>query len=137
MGLQGLYLNQWTLNIDPTQDVSSAVPVWIHLPHLRLRCWSSKSLELIGNALGKYIEREKKKDQYSCMQICVEVDLVIGIPEAIKIVVAYWTHVQELDYEKISFKCNYFHNYGHFSRNCKKKVEEEAGKMKGEQWMKV
>jgi hypothetical protein len=67
----------------------------------------------------------------------VEVDLEIGLPEAIKITVADWTHVQELDYEQLPFKCRYCHNYGHFTRNCKKKAEEEAKKMKGEQWMKV
>jgi hypothetical protein len=67
----------------------------------------------------------------------MEVDLEIGLPEAIKITVADWTHVQELDYEKLPFKCRYCHSYGHFARNYKKKVEEEAEKMKGEQWTKV
>jgi hypothetical protein len=67
MGPQGLYLNQWTPDFDPAQDVSSAVPVWVHLPHLPLHCWSPKSLESIGNALGKYIDREERKDQYSCV----------------------------------------------------------------------
>ena len=29
MGPYGLYLNQWTLDFDLTQDVPSAVPVWV------------------------------------------------------------------------------------------------------------
>lgn len=34
MGPQGLYLNKWTPDFDPTQDVPSAVPVWVRLPQL-------------------------------------------------------------------------------------------------------
>jgi hypothetical protein len=82
MGPQGLYLNQWTLYFDPAQDVPSAVLVWVRLPHLSLHCWSLKSLEAIGNDLGKYIGRAERKDQYSCARICMEVDLEIGLPEA-------------------------------------------------------
>jgi hypothetical protein len=62
MGPQGLYLNQWMSDFDPTQDVPSVVPVWVRLPHLPLHCWSPKSLEAIGNALGKYIDRAERND---------------------------------------------------------------------------
>lgn len=40
LGPQSLYLNKWTLDFDPAQDVPSIVPVWVHLPHLPLHCWS-------------------------------------------------------------------------------------------------
>ena len=85
MGPQGLYLNKWTLDFDPTQDVPSAVPVWVRLPHRPLHCWNSESLEAIGNKLGIYIGRVERKEQYSCARICVEVDLEIGLPEAIRL----------------------------------------------------
>lgn len=75
MGPQGLYLNKWSPDFDPTQDVPKAVPVWVRLPHLPLHCWSQKSLQSIGNALGIYIDQVPRKDQYSCVRICVEVDL--------------------------------------------------------------
>ena len=61
MGPQGLYLNKWTLDFDPTQDVPSVVPVWARLPHLPLHCWNSESLEAIGNTLGNYIDRAEIK----------------------------------------------------------------------------
>ena len=77
------------------------------------------------------------KDQYSCTRICVEVDLEIGLPEAIKLIVEDWSHVQELDYEQPPFKCRHCHGYGHFVRHCKKKVEDESEKSKGDQWTKV
>eukprot|EP00253_Pinus_taeda_P007342 PITA_07342 len=57
MGPQGLYLNQWNPDFDPSQDVPSAVPVWVRLPHLPLHCWNQKSFQTIGNALGKYIDQ--------------------------------------------------------------------------------
>jgi hypothetical protein len=104
MGPQGLCLNQWTSDFDPAQDVPSAVLVWVRLPHMSLHCWSLKSLEAIGNALGKYIDKAERKDQYSCAHICMEMDLEIGLSEAINITVADWTQVQELYYEQLPFK---------------------------------
>ena len=103
------------------------------LPHLPLLYWNHKSLQIIGNSLGKYIDQAARKDQYSCARICVEVDLEEGLLEAIKLTVARWSDIQELDYEKIHFKCTHYHGYGHFARYCKKKAEEQSDKSKGEQ----
>ena len=75
---------------------------------------------------------DERREQYSRARICVEVDLEVGIPEVIKLTVAYWSHVQELDSEQLPFKCRHCHGYGHFARSCKKKTEEEADKEKGE-----
>ena len=115
MGPQGLYLNKWTPDFDPSQDVSSDVPIWVRLPHLPLHCWNLESLEIIGNNLGKFIDRDERKYQYACTRICVEVDLEIGLPKAIQLIVAEWSYIQELDYEKILFKCWFFHGYGNFA----------------------
>ena len=93
MGPQGLYLNKWTLDFDPSQDVPSTVPIWVRLPHLPLHCWNSDSLEAIGNTLGKYIDKADQKDQFSYARICVEVDLEIGLPEVINLTVAEWSHI--------------------------------------------
>ena len=128
MGPQGLYLNKWSPDFDTAQDVPSAVPVWVRLPHLPLHCWNPKSIQIIDNRLGKYIDQAARKDQYSCARICVEVDLEEGLPEAIKLTVAGWTHVQELDYEQLPFKCRHCNGYGHFAKHCKKKVEEQPDK---------
>ena len=75
----------------------SKVPVWVRLPYLPLYCWNPKSLESIGNKLG--IDRAKRKNQYSCARICVEVDLKIVLSENIKLTVAEWSYIQELEYE--------------------------------------
>lgn len=137
MGPQGLYLNKWTPEFDPAQDVPLVVPVWVCLPHLPLHCWSPKTLKTIGNTLGKYIDRADRKGKYSCDRICVEVDLEVGLLEAIKLTMEKWSHVQELDYKQLPFKCWNCHGYGHFARNCKNKTEEETEKMKRDQWTTV
>ena len=109
------------------------MPVWVRLPHLPLHCWNQKSLQIIGNALGKYIDQAVRKE-YSCARICVEVDLEEGLLEAIKLTVAGWTHVQELDYEQLPFKCRHCHGHGHFAKHCKKRAEEQSEKHIGDQW---
>jgi hypothetical protein len=85
---QGLYLNKWSLYFDPTQDIPSNVPIWVCLPHLPLHYWNPKSLESIGNTLRKYIDKADRKEQYSCARICMEVDLEVGLSEAIQLKVA-------------------------------------------------
>jgi hypothetical protein len=131
MGPQGLYLNKWTPDFDPAVDVPTAVPVWVRLPNLPVHCWNWDSLKHIGDALGKFIDRANNNDQYDCARICVEVDLEVGLPEAIKIKVGSWTHVQVLDYEQLPFKCHKCHVYGHFARGCPNKGEPEKGKEDG------
>ena len=64
----------------------------------------------------------------------MEEDLETGLPKAINLIVAEWSHTQDLDYEQIPFKCRFCHGYGHFARNCKKKGEEDNANEKNEQW---
>ena len=137
MAPQGLYLNKWTPDFDLNQDIPSVVPVWVRMPHIPNHCWNPEPLEAIRNTLGKYIDRAERKEQYTCARICVEVDLEVGHPEVINLTVADWSHVQELDYDKFPFKCRHSHGYGHFSRSCKKKIDEEDAKDKREQWTQV
>ena len=108
-------MNKWTPDFDPSQDVPLVVPVWVRLPHLPLHCWNLESLEIIGNKLGEFIDRDERKDRFYCARICVEVDLEIGLPEAIQLIVVERSYLQVLDYEQIPFKCRFCHGYGHFS----------------------
>jgi hypothetical protein len=134
MGTQGLYLNRWTPSFDPASEIPKDVPVWVRLPNLPIHCWSTPSLQAIGNGLGRYIDRADPKDQYSCARICVEVDLEVGLPEAIKLKVGAWNHLQKLDYEQLPFKCRGCHEYGHFLRNCPKAPPTTTGKEGEEGW---
>jgi len=126
MDSRGLYLNRWSLDFDLDMDIANAVPIWVRLPHLPLHCWGDESVKAIRNAVGKYIDRcEPKDNMHACARICVEVDLGRGLPEAIKLRVDQWTQIQQLDYEKIPFKCKVCHDYGHFPNRCSKLKDAE------------
>ena len=90
MGSQGLYLNRWTLDFDPTVDVTKEVPVWVRLPNLPVHFWNLHSLQNIGNILTRFIDIADNKGQYTCTRICVEVDLEAGLPEAVKLTIGSW-----------------------------------------------
>ena len=78
------------------------------------------------NTIGRFIDHSEPKDNMqACARICVEIDLGKGLPEAIKLKVEDWTHIQQLDYEQIPFKCKLCHEYGHFSNRCSKLVDVE------------
>ena len=133
MGTQGLYLNRWTPDFNLKIDVPKEVPVWVRLPNLPVHYWNIQTLEKVGNALGRYIDKAENKGQYTCARICVEVDLEAGLPEAVKLKVGSWHHYQKLDYEQLPFKFHHCHEHGHFQRNCPKiQIPEE-----GEGWKKV
>ena len=64
-------------------------------------------------------------------------DLEVGLPNAIKMTVDDFSHVQYLHYEQFPFKCRHCHGYGNFAKSCEKKIDEKVGKDKGEQWTQV
>ena len=105
MGSRGLFLAPWTIDFNPGDEITAA-PVWVRMPNLPLPLWEKPSLEEIGNKLGRFLDSaETKGAQFTCARICVEVNLEKGLPEAIKLTLGDWSHIQELDYEQIPFKC--------------------------------
>lgn len=135
MDTRGLYLNRWTPEFDLELDIPSVVPVWVRLLHLPLHCWRDESVKVIGNAVGKYIDiSEPKENMHPCARICVEVNLGKGLPEAIKIKVDHWIHIQRSDYEQIPFKCKVCHEYGHSSNRWLKKQESEEVEVQETKW---
>jgi hypothetical protein len=136
MGSRGLFLAPWTLDFNPGAEIIAA-PVWVRLPHLPLHLWGIRSLEDSGNKLGRFLDKaEPKGDQFTCTRICVEVNLEKGLPEAIKLSLGEWCHIQELDYEQIPFKCLRCHAYDHFAKSCPK-APEEPGPVKEDDFQPV
>ena len=41
---QGLYLNKWAPDFDPSIDLPKEVSVWVRLPNLPVHCWDFESL---------------------------------------------------------------------------------------------
>ena len=76
--------------------------------------------------LGRYLDSaDPKGGQFKCARICVEVNLEKGLLESLKIKLGEWSHIQELDYEQIPFKCKFFHDYGHFAKSFPKLFESQ------------
>jgi hypothetical protein len=44
MGTRGMYLNKWTPDFSPENDIPSAVPVWVRLPFLPLHYWNDETI---------------------------------------------------------------------------------------------
>jgi hypothetical protein len=119
MGTRGMYLNKWTPDFSPENDIPSVVPVWVRLPFLPLHCWNDETIKNIGNALGRFIDRAEPRDGLqSCARLCVEVDLEKGLPEAIQLILDGWSYIQMVDYEQLPFKCKYCHEYGHLPKTA-------------------
>jgi hypothetical protein len=132
-GPRGLYLNKWMPYFDLENDIPSAVPVWIRLPHFPFHYWGDEVLKSIGDTLGIYIDREEPRSVlYSCARICVEVDLEKGLPEAIKLKLDDWIHIQKLDYKKLSIKCKSCHEYDHFAKNCP--INKQPSEVEASPW---
>jgi len=135
MGARGLYLNRWTPNFNPKNDIMKVVPVWVHLPFFPLHYWNEETLRSIRNSLGHYIDKVELKDGLqSCARICVEVDLEKGLPKAIEITLHNWTYLQQVDYEQLPFKCKICHEYGHFTKRCPKVPSNPPSREYQEQW---
>jgi len=83
--------------------------------------WSDECLKAIGNGVGRYLDLvEPKGKQFSCTKICIEVDIEKGLPSEIVLTQEDWKNIQPLDYDQHFFKCERCHDYGNFSRDCKK-----------------
>lgn len=97
MGLQGLFLDYWSLYFSPNCHVPTLVLVWVKLPFLPLHYWNDATFKRIDNALLKYIDCiEPCEGIFSCALICVEVDIDKGIPTAINLYLDNWSHIQEV-----------------------------------------
>jgi hypothetical protein len=125
MGSRGMYLNSWTPDFNPENDIPNAVPVWVRLPFLPLHCWNNETIKSIGNTLGKFIDQEEPKEGLQASAcICVEVDMEKCLPEAINLTLDNWNYLQQVDYEQLPFKCKICHEYGHFAKHCPKSPPE-------------
>jgi hypothetical protein len=70
----------------------------------------------------------------ACARICVKVDIEKGFPKAIQLTIDNWAYLQQVDYEKLPFKCKACHEYGHFTKNCPKSHEVPLHTEQTYQW---
>jgi hypothetical protein len=56
------------------------------------------------------------------------------LPEAIQLNLDNWSYIQQVDYEKIPFKCKACHEYGHFAKTFPQAKETQDQDPKQDQW---
>jgi hypothetical protein len=135
MGTTGMYLNKWTLDFSPENEIPSTFPVWVRIPFFPLHCWNDETIKNISNVMGRFINRAEPQDGLqSCARLCVELDLEKGLPEAIQLILDGWSYIQTVDYEQLPFKCKSCHEYKHFTKRCPKVIQEHPENKASEQW---
>jgi len=81
MGSRGMYLNKWTLDVFPENDIPSTILSWVWLLYLPLYQRNDETIMSIKNTLGRYIDYARPRDGILARaQIYVEVDLEKGLP---------------------------------------------------------
>jgi hypothetical protein len=121
-GRAGLSVQPWTPDFDPATASISSAPVWVRLPSLPLHFRGDKSLESIGNGIGKYLCScpEAAPVNSTFARICVEMDFNKGFPAEIILLGENFSWTQKIDFENLCFRCRVCFETGHIARNCEK-----------------
>lgn len=112
----------------------STVPVWIKLPNLPLRCWSSTCLSKIVSVVGNPIQSDMLTSSmarlsYAC--VLVEIDLRKKLREYVAICLPNGAMIdQQIVYETLPKFCSYCKVLGHMVETCSK-YAKGCGKDKG------
>ena len=102
----------------------STVPVWVKLPNLPLKCWSSTCLSKIASALRKPVQCDmltSSMSRLSYTRILVEINLAEDLPQFIKFCLPNGvSHAQPIVYETLPKFCSYCKVLGHLVASCAK-----------------
>jgi len=116
----------WTPDFDPTTTSISSAPVWVRLPSLPLHFRGDKSLESIGNGIGKFLCKcpEAAQINSTSARICVEMDFNKGFLAEIILLGKNYSWTQKIDFENLCLRCRVCFETWHIARNC----ENSSGK---------
>jgi hypothetical protein len=121
-------LKRWRVCFDPTTEYFCLCHLWVLLPGLPLQLWNAKALEAIGNELGRFIKVDElslSTPDKRLAKVLVEVDIHVGLLEALEIDWRGYILGQRLDYLGVPFRCSLCRRTGHLRRDCQGTMEEE------------
>ena len=118
-----LALYRWYIGFNPLNNTPVNNLIWVKCPNLPLELWSNESLEMIGNAIGRFVyvdrwclgERDKR-----IAWILIQRSFRGGCPDHIEISWKNQTINQRLDFWGIPFRCAACRRTGHLVKNCPK-----------------
>lgn len=116
-----LALYRWYIGFNPLKNTPVNNLIWVKCPNLPLELWSNESLEMIGNAIGRFVyvdpwclgERDKR-----IAWILIQRPFRGGYPDHIEISWKNQVINQRLDFWGIPFRCAACRKTGHLVKNC-------------------
>jgi hypothetical protein len=114
-------MQPWKEKFSPEKENFKNVHVCLRIYTLPLDYFLPSTFEEIGNKLGKYVNtsEETLKEKYTSYAImCIEMDMSRELVEAISLEFRDEESIQNINYEKIPFRCCRFHKHGHLIREC-------------------
>ncbi|XP_060210447.1 uncharacterized protein LOC132637367 [Lycium barbarum] len=115
----------WDLEMEFTRAELYSVPIWIKLPGLDFKYWSSAGLSNIGSLIGKPLMADRnteKKQGLNFARILVEVNMDAKLPDLVLFRNERGNVVeQKVIYDWKPTLCSYRDKYGHSIEECRKK----------------
>jgi hypothetical protein len=116
-----IMLKHWRTRFDPATEYFSFRHVWVLLPGLSLQLWNKKSLEAIGNMLGRFLKVDEAgflSMDKRMARVLVELDIHVGLLEMLELEWHGKVTVQRLDYLGLPFRCSICRWMGHLCKDC-------------------
>lgn len=134
-GRSFLSLSRWFMGFDPLKNTPKNTPshsmIWVKLPNLPLELWTTETLTMIGDAVGKFIYVDPwvrgEKDKRIAW-ILIERPYKGGYPDQIEILWEGLKICQRLDFWGIPFRCSFCHRTGHLIRNCRHRSKHRTNR---------
>jgi len=116
-----LALYIWYIGFDPLKNTPVNNLIWVKCPNLPLELWSHESLEMIGNAIGRFVYVDPwclgERDKHIAW-ILIQRPFRGGYPDHIQISWKNQSINQRLDFWGIPFRCAACRKTGHLVKNC-------------------
>ncbi|KAJ6377610.1 hypothetical protein OIU76_026564 [Salix suchowensis] len=126
-----LMLKEMPEYFDFNSTEMTTLPVWVKLPNLPLKCWSSSCLSKIASALGKPVQCDmltSSMTRLSYARILVEINLAEGLPQFVKFGLPNGVmHAQPIVYETLPKFCAHCKVIGHIVDSCSKIPKKDGG----------
>ncbi|XP_077217876.1 uncharacterized protein LOC143852379 [Tasmannia lanceolata] len=120
-GGRPLILQRWEPGISTEKQHLTEVPVWIHLPGLHLKFWSSHCLSQIASLIGKPLYMDTyttEATRLNYARICVQVSAGQRLPDSIKLKSSTGEMVQRILYDWRPKACDTCCDFSHSTEEC-------------------
>lgn len=126
-----LILKPWSVDGPIEKQENDSTPVWIHLPNLPTRMWTSRNLSKLASFIGKPLATDKftgQRTMLNCAKVLVDIKAGTIFPEEITIEGPNGEIKQKVIYEWQLKKCSKCNRMGHEALECRTKLGDQQKK---------